>query len=214
MKTRRKYLALAVAVAAAAALAIGTGGATGATVARHATCDSSAFKTLLANGTVRIYKSHGRFYACERSGGPSRRFGALFGPSSGRVSDIQLAGNFIGWYQVSGQSSGIGVLNVKTGARRSDGAGTCCSFVQSDDVEFVVNSRGTIVSLEAAQFCGGTPRACSFTNSVNEDSGHGRTTLDSEQNASAPVGQLALSQSGRYVYWLGSDGKPHSARIT
>jgi hypothetical protein len=165
-------------------------------ISRGVACDALKGSTLQENHDARVFTSHGKLYACAR---PNGRSHVLLWHQSGHlsasVSDVQLAGHFVAWKQLSGTMVGsdgaVVVLDLTQGnlRHRAEFNGDLAQLE-----EYVLNADGAVVWI-LQQF---------NTDHVYETTGNRTSTLEttSDTGGNSGPGSLGLSHSGRVAYWI------------
>jgi hypothetical protein len=217
-KVFHRVALVAVAILAVCVSLSGTALAKG-TKSKPLSCTSPAGSTMLENGSARVFKVKGKIYACRR---PKGRAHQVFVPrsyrnvSGNKVSDIQLAGPYVGFEQYVVDGTEIWLLNTRSGQARSIGGGDDQSHVVLGD--YVLNQHGTVVWVTSHAGC---LNPCTATSTLTATTATGKSTqLDQSTTVGSsdilehlPITDLALSTSGLVVYWT-DKGAARSARTS
>jgi hypothetical protein len=157
------------------------------------------------DGQARLLRQNNVFYVCARPSGSLRRL--LPKPAhhfSIALRNFQLAGHFVAWRQDFGDPSTVEsdlvLLDARSGKRKQIAA-INFDFTTGALLDYVVNTRGTVVFLE---------RFADDTMALVKATAARHSTLDS--GARGELKQLALTRAGDVVYWRHA-GEPRSARI-
>ena len=190
----------------AAALAIAPAAPADAASKRR-TCAAKGSKTVVSNKHVRVYKrGWPPYHACWRRTGRRRQ---LWTYDYDSVGPFRLRGEYVAYIGIGPPATATGddiwVVNVRTGKERvlefaASRGGESYEWIW----DFVLGRSGAVAWIhERSAFDGESW-------SVQKWSRSGRLTLD--PGPAVERGSLALTPSGRRVYWINA-GEPRSARL-
>lgn len=215
--SRRSATLLAGALAAFLVLAVAASGS------NSNLCDAHPGYTLLEDGSARVFSMDGRVSACARPDGPAHPLsGSGSTASSGKVSDVTLAGGFVAWkrftvHESLGRSEhALLLLDLKSGHSRTVAAiiGPLHARSNFSLGDFVLNPDGTLVWLVNSTSCG---NPCDVTSRLSESRIEPPNSVLDKDTATGPPGgpapnppidSVGLSRSGSVAYWIAN----HNAR--
>jgi hypothetical protein len=190
---------------------------TGSAVAKVSadTCAARAGATVSEDSLARVFERHGAYYACSRA---SKAFYELSERPAwfDRGSGFELAGRYVAWEQdqvkPSQVSERLELLDVDRGPAKTVSPG---QDQGQSLVSFVLNDQGTAVWLIDGTTV--TPQGSSYYSSDVLDSRSANPLATATSNGTGaggpPLGELALSSDGKFVFWLEPGGTPAGARI-
>jgi hypothetical protein len=190
-----------------------TGFAPSSAAARSdSTCGPRTGKTVLENADTRVFTVGIIYYACARAGTRVHTLGVI-----GSVSDVELAGQYVGWELNAFQPYGtLHLLDVRAARGRTVATMPDEGVAGSSALAFfVLTDRGTIVWVLSTSHCDPESAACTANSTVHERSSSRSKTLArvTDHEAAYPITSLGISAGGSIVYWI-ANGAYKAARIS